>query len=132
MVFRKKIFLILFFGSFLNIIINFFYINNLNHYEKINSNKEINHYLIKGMNENHWRNAYELKKNLASGKNFFESSPVYYQNFFQQYLNYIYSEITNDPLYELDQNNNLIISKNNKKILLLIFSHSFIFFQYIF
>ena len=129
MVFRKKIFLILFFGSFLNIIINFLYINNLNHYEKINSNKEINHYLIKGMNENHWRNAYKLKKNLASGKNFFESSPVYYRNFLQPYINYIYSKITNDPLYELDQNNNLIISKNNKKILLLIFQSLLYFFS---
>ncbi len=129
MVFKKKIFLILLIGLIFNIIVNFLYIQNLNHYENFDKNGKGNHQLIKGMIENHWRGAYELKKNLESGKNFFESTPIYYQNFLQPYINFIYSKITNDPLYEVDENEELKITENDKKIFLLFFQSIFYFFS---
>ena len=64
----KKILLILFFGFILNSLISFFYINNFNHYEKINTDGENRHQLIKGMNENHWKSAFTLMKILKMVK----------------------------------------------------------------
>ena len=76
----KRIYFIIILGFIINIFISFFYIEKFNSYELLDTDDELRHSLIKGINENHWTKI-KLKKDLESGKNFFQSGKAYDRNY---------------------------------------------------
>lgn len=117
---KKKIKIIILIGFLINILFSFYYIQNYNDYEKIDTDGEFRHNLIKGINENHWLKAYILKKDIKSGKNFLESGDTYNRNYLPSINFYIYALLSGDELYE-ENEKNLKISQSSKKIFFLIF-----------
>ena len=117
---KKKIKIIILIGFLINILFSFYYIQNYNDYEKIDTDGEFRHNLIKGINENHWLKAYILKKDIKSGKNFLKSGDTYNRNYLPSINFYIYALLSGDELYE-ENEKNLKISQSSKKIFFLIF-----------
>ena len=120
----KRIYFIIILGFIINIFISFFYIEKFNSYELLDTDDELRHSLIKGINENHWNKAYKLKKDLESGKNFFQSGSAYDRNYLPSLNFFLYSKISSDQLYE-NYDNELKISQTDKKIYFLIFQSLF-------
>ena len=120
----KKIKLIVFFGLLINILISFYYIQNFDSYEKIDTDGEFRHNLIKGINENHWLKAYKIKKETNAGKNFFRSGETYDRNYLPSINFYIYSILSGDELYE-KQDNQIKITQSKKKFLFILFQAIF-------
>ena len=121
---KKKIKLVIFFGFLLNVLLSFYYIQNYNNYEKVDTDRKFRHNLIKGINENHWLKAYILKQDIKSGKNFLESGDIYDRNYLPSINFYIYALLSGDDLYE-ESEEKIKITKTNKKIFFLIFQSLF-------
>ena len=133
---KTKFFLVfIFFGYLISNLISFYYINNFDKYEAIDTDDEYRHYLIKGVNSHHWSEAYKLKNDLQSGKSFFSSGDIYSRNYLPSKINLFYSIITKDNLFEKKQNKlnlDLLVTTDKKKIILLIFQATLFYCSIIF
>ena len=128
---KKKIKIIIFFGFLINVIISSYYIQNYNSYEKIDTDNEFRHNLIKGVIENHWIKGHKLKEDINSGKNFFTSGETYNRHYLPGIIFYIYSKVSGDELLEKEKNKTEI-TKSNKKFFYLLFQNLFYCFALIF
>ena len=122
----KKILFFLIVGFVFSNLFSYYNIKNFDLYENIDTDGEIRHSLLKGVNANHWYKAKDIKDDLNNGKNYFETGGSNEQNYLPSRIILIYSLITGHDLF--DKNDETLIVTDNKKIVFLFFQTSLYFF----
>ncbi len=126
---KKKIYSIILFSFIISIIFSVIVVNKYDTYE-ISTDEFENHRMIKGDIPSIWMDGEIIKRDLQSGKNYFDSGKEIHRSYLPPRLIALYSYLFNYNLFE--DWDNKIISSENKKIYYLFLQSIFYYIVLIF
>ena len=129
MLIERKIYTVIFTAFLISVLTSFIFISKYDKYE-ISTDEIENHAIIKGDIPDIWIDGHTIKKDLESGKSYFESGKEIFRSYLPPRLIALYSYLFN---YELFENwEKKIFSKDNKKVFYLVLQSLFYFISLIF